>query len=655
MVVARFLLPLLLAAILGAGVDDADAARRAKRPVAAESTPDEAFVAARHAAMQSDAARFEAAAARAGDHPLRDYLDYWRLRMRVAAGAKGAGTDGSADRDVLLFIERHAGTLVADLMRRDFMLDLGRRGEWAMLESIDAQWVLRDDSQAACYAWLAALHGGKPLPEEARAALFRPRELGEGCGALLETLADIGRLDRDALWLRLKYALEGGASTSVRRIGALLQLPPAAVEAALERPAKVLGAPASTEVTVIAAVQLARQDPEAALARLEDLVQLPQVERTFVLSQIAAQSMRRLSPQALSLARQSLGAAASDETWAWLARAALRDGDWATLRAIVGNMSAAGRAEPTWVYWNARADQAFGRTEQAKAQWRSIAGPFDFYGQLADEELGRQVSAPPAAARPTDAELAEPASNPGFARALKFYDLGLRFEGNREWNFQLRGMNDRQLLAAAEWACRREILDRCVNTADRTVAEHDFGLRFITPFRSRLSPVAEEQGLDPAWVYGLIRQESRFLISARSSASAQGLMQIIPPTARWIARKLGVADFRLEHLNDMDTNLRFGTFYLKTVLDGLEGSPLLASAGYNAGPNRPRRWRATLAGPVEGAVFAEIIPFNETRDYVKKVLSNATIYASLMTGEPQSLKARLGTVEPPPLQTSRLP
>jgi len=655
MVVARFLLPLLLAAILGAGVDDADAARRAKRPVAAESTPDEAFVAARHAAMQSDAARFEAAAARAGDHPLRDYLDYWRLRMRVAAGAKGAGTDGSADRDVLLFIERHAGTLVADLMRRDFMLDLGRRGEWAMLESIDAQWVLRDDSQAACYAWLAALHGGKPLPEEARAALFRPRELGEGCGALLETLADIGRLDRDALWLRLKYALEGGASTSVRRIGALLQLPPAAVEAALERPAKVLGAPASTEVTVIAAVQLARQDPEAALARLEDLVQLPQLERNFVLSQIAAQSMRRLSPQSLSLARQSLGAAASDETWAWLARAALRDGDWATLRAIVGNMSAAGRAEPTWVYWNARADQAFGRTEQAKAQWRSIAGPFDFYGQLADEELGRQVSAPPAAARPTDAELAEPASNPGFARALKFYDLGLRFEGNREWNFQLRGMNDRQLLAAAEWACRREILDRCVNTADRTVAEHDFGLRFITPFRSRLSPVAEEQGLDPAWVYGLIRQESRFLISARSSASAQGLMQIIPPTARWIARKLGVADFRLEHLNDMDTNLRFGTFYLKTVLDGLEGSPLLASAGYNAGPNRPRRWRATLAGPVEGAVFAEIIPFNETRDYVKKVLSNATIYASLMTGEPQSLKARLGTVEPPPLQTSRLP
>jgi soluble lytic murein transglycosylase len=194
-----------------------------------------------------------------------------------------------------------------------------------------------------------------------------------------------------------------------------------------------------------------------------------------------------------------------------------------------------------------------------------------------------------------------------------------------------------------------------VNTAERTLAEHDFSLRFITPFREHLSPVAEERGLDPAWIYGLIRQESRFVLDARSSARAQGLMQIIPPTARWIARKLGEPGFRLEHLNDMQTNLRFGTFYLKSVLDDLDGSQLLASAGYNAGPNRPRRWRSTLPAAVEGAVFAEIIPFAETRDYVKKVLSNAAVYSAMMTGRPQSLKVLLGTVQPAGASRSELP
>jgi len=216
-------------------------------------------------------------------------------------------------------------------------------------------------------------------------------------------------------------------------------------------------------------------------------------------------------------------------------------------------------------------------------------------------------------------------------------------------------MSDRQLLAAARFACERKVLDRCVNTADRTRQEHDFTLRFVMPFRPQLEAAAAERGLDPAWAYGLIRQESRFIMDARSSAAAQGLMQIIPPTARWIARRLGVNDFRLEQLNELDTNLRFGTYYLRTVQDDLEGSALLASAGYNAGPNRPRQWRAALPGTVEGAVFAELVPFTETRDYVKKVLSNATFYATLMTGQPQSLKQRLGKVAPAALRPSDLP
>ena len=163
--------------------------------------------------------------------------------------------------------------------------------------------------------------------------------------------------------------------------------------------------------------------------------------------------------------------------------------------------------------------------------------------------------------------------------------------------------------------------------------------RFPMPFRNEVVAQAREIGLDPAYVYGLIRQESRFIMDARSHVGASGLMQIMPATARWTAKQIGI-DYKPDMITDRDINLRLGTAYLKLVLDDFGGSQALAAAAYNAGPGRPRRWRE--GPPLEPAVWAENIPFNETRDYVKKVLSNAVYYAALLGGQPPSLKARLG-------------
>jgi soluble lytic murein transglycosylase len=164
------------------------------------------------------------------------------------------------------------------------------------------------------------------------------------------------------------------------------------------------------------------------------------------------------------------------------------------------------------------------------------------------------------------------------------------------------------------------------------------------PFRDAVVRRAEAIGLDPAYVYGLIRQESRFVMDARSHVGASGLMQVMPATARWTARWIGLNGFTPDQLTDRDTNIAIGTGYLKLVLDDFNGSMPLAAAAYNAGPNRPRAWRN---GPVmEAAAWAENVPFGETRDYVKKVLSNATIYAAVLSGQPQSLKSRLGLVGP---------
>jgi soluble lytic murein transglycosylase len=175
-----------------------------------------------------------------------------------------------------------------------------------------------------------------------------------------------------------------------------------------------------------------------------------------------------------------------------------------------------------------------------------------------------------------------------------------------------------------------------------TVSIHDFSLRYPAPYRTELQEHLREHGLDEAWVYGLMRQESRFATGAKSETGASGLMQIMPTTARWVAKKLGLKSYRNALIHQLDTNLRIGTYYMKSVLSRSENNPVLASAAYNAGPTRALQWRDDK--PLEGAIYAETIPYQETRDYVEKVMSNTVYYADQFGDPPRSIKQRLGIV-----------
>jgi soluble lytic murein transglycosylase len=281
-----------------------------------------------------------------------------------------------------------------------------------------------------------------------------------------------------------------------------------------------------------------------------------------------------------------------------------------------------------------------------------IAGLRGFYEMLALEELGLPIVPPPTPEPLTDLEKAAAQTNPGLQRALAAINLGLRSEGVREWNYSTNmhapgGMSERELLAAADLACRWEVWDRCINTSERTKTQIDLTQRFPMPHKQAVVERSKAIGLDPAYVYGLIRQESRFIVEARSGVGASGLMQVMPATARWTAKKIGLTGYKPQQLTERDTNIAIGTGYLKLVLDDFAGSMPLAAAAYNAGPSRPRAWRGQSGAPsLEAAIWAESIPFTETRDYVKKVLANTTIYAAMLSGKTQSLKTKLGRVGP---------
>ena len=625
---------------------------QAKKPVAAFATEDDVFSALREASRNADIPRSAELAARLGNYAIPSYVDYFRLRPRIGI---------APEHEIRDFLKRYEGSAIADRLRNDWLLELGKSRNWTLFDEMYPQFVLNDDTQVKCYAVMSKALKGQDVADEARTVLVNPQNYGEACAALITTLAESGQFTADDVWAQVRWIAESGFPGTIRRFAPVTGATDSQLMQALEKPDAVLKrGPGKERVAhdlyILALGRSAKNNPSHAVNALVGAAEhLSEQERAQAWAQIALQSSMKLAPDAIVYWHRTSGARLSNEGHQWKARAALRAGEWKLVKATIYAMPAALRNDPAWIYWVGRAYLAEGKQEEAQKRFESIADQTNFYGQLALEELDKKITIPPRAQAVTKEELAPMAENQGFKRALKFFQMDMRMEGYREWNWELRKMNERQHLAAAEYARQLNVLDRMVNTSDRTKSEFDFTQRFPTPFRDVMHSATERLGLDMAWVYGLIRQESRFILNARSHVGASGLMQIMPATAKFVARKIGMGDFAQHQVNDINTNIVLGTNYLNMVLFDLDGSQAMATAAYNAGPGRPRAWRSTLTRAVEGAIFAESIPFTETRDYVKKVLSNATYYAALFENKPQSLKARLGMVAPKGFVASDLP
>ncbi|AJC20704.1 lytic transglycosylase domain-containing protein [Pandoraea pulmonicola] len=620
--------------------------------VLSQRSPDDIFVQLREAARTNDAARATALAAMLTDYDVPSYVQYFQIKPRMFDRSGKALLD-TPDDEIRAFLRTYEGQAIADRMRNDWLLVLGKRHDWQTFDAEYPKFVLDDDTQVKCYALMSRAARGENVTQAATDLLTTPKHYGEGCVDMINTLAANGQLPRKEVWHQIRLAYEENYTSLGKQIAdALGSVRPddSLLDMAASRPAQLLsrgvdGSEVSRQLALLATVRMARSDAMLAASNFSSIAgNLSQDERAIGWGAIGMRGALAQTPMAINWYRQAGNAKLSNTAQEWKIRAALRAGDWNLVRTGIEAMPQSLRDDGVWTYWYGRALREAGQGDAARAQFQKIASQPNFYGQLANEELGNKTALPPRTTV-TRAEIDANSVNPGFRRAAKFYDLGLRFEGNREWNWELRNMTDRQLLAAAQYANRIELFDRAVNTADRTKVEHDFTLRYLMPFRDKVEPRAAAVDLDEAWAYGLIRQESRFIINARSSAGAGGLMQIMPATAKMVAKQIGM-DYQPAMMHDIDTNIRLGTRYLADIYNKFDGSAVLASAGYNAGPGRPRTWRSTLDRPVEGAIFAETIPFNETRQYVENVLSNTAYYATLITGRPQSLKERLGIILP---------
>jgi soluble lytic murein transglycosylase len=613
-------------------------------PFAWSAATDSDVLAAKEAAQRGHWKQLDALRPRFAGHLLEPYPTYWLL----------AGSVDRADpAEVRAFLERYPRTPLAEGLRREWAKSLGASRSWEAFRE-QQKLVVGDDAEIACYSFQERLERGDPdVAGEARTFFLSGREAPPACDPVFAALLEAKTLREEDTWQRLQKLLSAANAREAKRANALLprshQLNEKHLDRAAADPGRFLAQEKAATllrparlIAFFAVAKLARLRPEEAAERLETIAPRLGVELTKAAwGQVAWQAALAHHPRALDWYALAGDTPLTDAQVAWRARAALRAGDWKQVLAAIQAMSPEEARESSWRFWRARALRELGEGEAATGLLRGVAREMNFYGLLAADELGIAIAPDWSAWKPQAEDFERVRGSAGIQRALALYRLGLDNEALREWLWAIRGLDDRDLLTAAEIARLANVKDRAINTADRTVQLHDFNQRYPIPHRDALVAAARQWALDEAILYSLIRQESRFVPEARSRAGAMGLMQLMPATAKWVARQIPVQPFKVDMLANPEVNIRMGTYYFRRVLSAL-GHPILATAAYNAGPGRARRWRDER--PLEGAIYAETIPFNETRDYVKKVFANAWFYRQRLTGQTPSMRELVGLV-----------
>lgn len=591
---------------------------------------------------------------------LAPYADYWLMLLRLS----------QADNlEVQAFLTQYADMPFSERLRGEWLKKLGKQQDWSLFLEQYASFK-RDDQAVQCYALLGkSQYESIDVSEQVRALWLTTADLPSNCSQLFDFMQKSEVLTSSDIWARYRMALQEGKLSLAKSIAsrlseiddkdlklldfatqnprAVLENKPVVIKVGRKTTSIKMTAsfqtPAGVEANLYALDRLTRinlADAVAVFSQVQNKFTL--ADRAFAYGRIAYHAARAHDPNALKYYTLANDASLDKEQLAWKVRAALRASDWDAVLTAIASMQPEQQQEAAWRYWKARAL----KEQHMQAEANVILGPLSkerhYYGWLAAEELESLIGNVQEQYSVTDTEVMAIASQPAIKRVTELQKLDMRWEAKAEWVWLSRGFDDKQLLAAAEFAARQKWYDIAISTADNTKQLHDFNLRYPTPYRDTFRSAARNEGVDEAWIYGLTRQESRFMHYAKSGVGASGLMQLMPTTAKWAAKKMGLNGYSNDAIHDLNTNVSIGTYYMRYTLELLNGQAVLATAAYNAGPSRAKRWMAKE--PLEAAVYIESIPFVETRTYVQKVMANAQMYAPRLGLAVQSLKSRLGIV-----------
>ena len=606
------------------------------------------FLQAESALRKRDMKRFRQLRDALVDYPLYPYLEFTELSRRL----------GTASRDEIeTFLERYSDTPLAWQLRRTWAKLLARRGHW---ESFLDVYENSDDATMRCQ-WLRALinanQADKAVPH-VEAMWLVGRSQPPACDPVFKAWRSAGYLNRDLVWQRIELAIRAGRPSLASYLSRFLDAEeqPLVKEwlrvrkqpVRVTQVARLDGDAEIIETILVYGIErMARRDPELAAGTWERL------RTRFAFSGTAVASVHRRLGLSYAFARKAealywLNTIAEsemdDRAREWRILSSLNQGEWRQalehLLTVQGGKKARTPSSPRWRYWTARTLESLEWHDDADSIYAELARERSYYGFLAADRIERDYRLNHRTLEYGDHELRLLAAQPGAMRARELHSLGRPINARREWRMFTRGMSDEELARAAKLADTWGWHGRAIMTVARTPHLDDLEMRFPLAYHDRVLEQARAKDLDPAWMYAIVRQESAFIADARSPAGALGLMQIMPGTGRKIGRSLEKPLKNREQLLDADISLEFGSTYLRTLLDQLNEHPVLAAAAYNAGPHRVERWRPAERN-VSADLWIENIPYRETREYVRRVITYTAIYEQRLGRKSVRLSERL--------------
>ena len=589
-------------------------------------------------------------------YPLYPYLEAARIDKALGAAA-GAGT--AADAAARRFLEARGKEPVGRLVRRAWLESLARREQWrAFLDEAGDD--ATADEALRCQMLRARIAVGevRGIARDVVDVWLTGRQLPLECEPVFQWLRAEGPLTDSLIEQRIVLLLESNQAAFARVIAGRL---PEERAAPLLRWADLLDRPAAVLDELIEAPdtpfpdgalyagwsKLARNAPAEALARHDALVaalDLDSAERSRYALALALGLAWDRRAEALDYFAEVEPADLDDYALGWLARAALWSGEWRLAADAIDEMSAGQRDETRWRYWAARTAERLGDRSQARELYRSILPRDNYYAAMAAARLGEPAEPHH---RPLDADenlLRQLATEPAFVRARELLYARMPWNAAPEWRDGFDALDEEDRLQAIHLAARWGWYDLAIATATGKRVFDDYELLYPSPYDDAVEAAAELTKLEAPLIYGMIRQESLYRTDAASAAGAVGLTQLRPDTARRAARRWNLPAPGYADLFVPEVNVKLGAAELRTLVDEFGGQIPVALAGYNAGPNAARRWLPEA--PLDSDIWIENVPYNETRDYVQRVLWHSLVFAWLESGDARDTSGWLARIEP---------
>lgn len=587
-------------------------------------------------------------------YPLYPYLQAARIKRALSEASNELG---SADRQAETFIEYYEREPVGRDLRATWLTSLAQRQQWqTFLKHYRDDWA-SDSLRCHSFSARIALGQTQDLELDIAPQWLTPHSLPD-CQRPFDWMRSQNAMTPALIEQRVRRALERNNPRFARQIASSLPADQAAPllrwAALLENPQKQIDALiASPALQVEPKAQLAgwtrfaRADRDGALRRYDRFVRArkltDEAASPYALALALALSWDRRS-EALDYFKRVLPEDFDDTAREWHARAALWADDWKLVGNIIAAMPDQQRSQARWRYWAARAAEKNGDRKLARQLYESVLLDDNFYSLMAAARLDRPV-APHLEKLPLDqAQVKRMEQLPPMVRARELLLSDMRGPANSEWSFGIEQLAEPVRPQAIHLAARWGWYDQAIATATQHRVFNDYELLYPRPYDAEVLSAAKLTGLKPQLIYSVMRQESLYRRDAMSSAGARGLLQMLPETARITARRWKRPQPSASDLFEPAINVPLGAATLRTLVDRFGGQTLVALAGYNAGPNAAARWMPSES--LDPDVWVENIPYNETRNYVQRILWHNVVFSWLKSGEPQKVDGWLARIAP---------